>query len=178
MKTETLTAEEQQRRVSNARKARELADKEFPGEAWIFIEDGIYRSPRRPIGVKSNYADELRDAQILRDLGSTVYLCPENRYIQGKKYDAIVDGLRMEFKNIGGNSNTLKTQFIRSRKQAENVFLNLETSAMSKREAVTALYRSKMSEDYAKINAYQDEGWVILKIQGADSLVHIKISAL
>jgi len=58
----------------NAKKAREAADKFFPGEQWKQVEDGIYVSTRRAIGKNSNYLDELRDAQILRNLGSTVYL--------------------------------------------------------------------------------------------------------
>ena len=57
----------------NAKKAKKAANLLFPEEKWIFTEDGIYLSPRRPVGGKSNYKDELRDAQILRDLGSTVY---------------------------------------------------------------------------------------------------------
>jgi hypothetical protein len=89
-----------------------LADKEFPGEEWIFVENDIYLSPRRLIGAKSNYKDELLDARILRYLGSTVYLCPENRYIAGRKYDAIVAGQKTEFKNVGGNANTLENQLM------------------------------------------------------------------
>jgi len=65
---------EAKRRRKNAKKAKKAADKLFPAEKWIKVEDGIYLSPRRPVGKKSNYADELRDAQILRDTGSTVYL--------------------------------------------------------------------------------------------------------
>jgi hypothetical protein len=67
---ETDTAEERLRQ-ENAKKAREAADKFFPNEQWKQVEDGIYLSPRRPIGKHSNYQNELRDAQILRDLGST-----------------------------------------------------------------------------------------------------------
>jgi hypothetical protein len=60
------------------------------------VEDGIYLSPRRPVGKNSNYKDELRDAQILRDLGSTVYLVPESSRQSGRKYDAIVNGMKFE----------------------------------------------------------------------------------
>jgi len=61
----------------NARKAREAADRLFPGHEWRKVEDGIYLSPRRPIGKKTNYEGELRSARVLRDFGSTVYLAPE-----------------------------------------------------------------------------------------------------
>jgi len=124
---------EAKRRRKNAKKAKKAADKLFPAEKWIKVEDGIYLSPRRAIGKKSNYVDELRDAQILRDTGSTVYLVPENSRQAGRKYDAIVDGLKMELKNQhGASTRTLKEHFLRSREQAPNVFINLEKSPLSK----------------------------------------------
>jgi hypothetical protein len=97
-------AREAKRRQDNARKARQTADQEFPNEKWKPIEEGIYLSPRRPIGKYSSYQNELRDAQILRDLGSTVFLSPEVRNDPRKKYDAIVNGMMMEFKNMHGAS--------------------------------------------------------------------------
>ena len=123
---------DEKRRKENERKAKATADELYPGEKWISadINGGIYRSSRRPIG-KESYEDELRDAQILRDSGSTVYLIPELRSDKNKKYDAIVDGFKMEFKNVGGNANTLQKQFLVSRAQAPNVFINLETSKCS-----------------------------------------------
>jgi hypothetical protein len=149
METEALAAQEPGRREENARKAKEFAGKEFPGERWIFVEAGIYLSPRRPVGEKSNYRDELRDAQILRDFGGTVYLCPENRYIQGRKYDAIVDGLKMEFKNmIGKSEDTLVEHFYRSRSQAPNVFINMEEAPLTKRRIISALYGARNSPKY------------------------------
>jgi hypothetical protein len=91
---------EAKRRQENAEKAKAAADQLFPGEKWIHKEEGIYLSPNRPIGKKSNFIDEFRDAQILRDLGSTVYLVQESSRQSGKKYDAIVNGMLFEFKNI------------------------------------------------------------------------------
>jgi len=76
----------------------------YPRHQWKKVEDGIFLSPRRAIGKKSNYKDELRNAQILRDFGSTVYMAPEGSREKGKKHDAIVDGQVFEFKNIGGNT--------------------------------------------------------------------------
>jgi len=114
------------RRKLNAVKAQAAADRLFPGHDWIKVEDGIYLSPRRAVGQNSGYESELRNAQILRDLGSTVYLVPERSREKGRKHDAVVDGLIFEFKNIGGNASTLATLFLRSRSQAPNVFLNLE----------------------------------------------------
>jgi hypothetical protein len=144
---ETLRAQaetkEKRRREENARKAKETADQLFPGEKWEKKEDGIYLSPHRPVGEKSNYKDELRDAKILRELGSTVYLVPDDSRQIGKKYDAIVNGLKFEFKNVRGNESTLETQFLRSRGQAPNVFINLETSNLTRRQIISTLYGAR-----------------------------------
>ena len=63
---------ESKQQKENARKAKEAAALFFPDEQWKKLENGIYLSPRRAIGEKTNFTNELRDAQILRDLGSTV----------------------------------------------------------------------------------------------------------
>ena len=169
-------------RQENARKAREAANKFFPGENWKQVEDGIYLSSRRPIGEHSNYQNELRDAQILRDLGSTVYLAPEPN-TEGRKYDAIVNGLRFEFKNVSGNMSTLETQFLRSRSQAPNVFINLEDSKMTKRQIMSALYGARNRPETAKTHGYAHYnkykgGRIILKIKGYDSLIYLGVNDL
>ena len=174
-------------RRENAQKARETANQFFPNEKWVKIEDGIYLSPRRPIGKKSNYPDELRDAQILRDLGSTVYLVSEPN-TEGRKYDAIVDGLIFEFKNVGGNENTLIAHFFKSRSQAPNVFINLETSDLTRSEVIGALYSARNSKAHTTkrgniIKGYADYnkfagGWVILKLKGHDSLIYLSMNNL
>jgi hypothetical protein len=178
MENEAFTVAETKRREGNARKARELADKEFPGEEWIFVENGIYLSPRRPIGAKSNYKDELLDARILRDLGSTVYLCPENRYIAGRKYNAIVDGQKTVFKNIGGNANTLENQFLKSRSQAANVFINLDESDLTKREIIDTLSGARHNAGRYAIKNRFSGGKIILKIKGRDTLIHLNVDKL
>jgi len=178
----------EKKRQENAKKARELADQEYHGEKWIIVEDGIYLSPRRPIGKKTNYTDELRDAQILRDLGSTIYLVPEQSRRLGKKYDAIVNGLKMEFKNVGGNANTLVAQFLYSRSQAPNVFINLETSYLKRREVMDALYNARNSvthtdavgniiKGYAERNGFQG-GRIILKLKEHKNLIYLNVDDL
>ena len=174
-------------RRENAKKAKEAADKFFPGEDWKQVEEGIYVSPRRAIGKKSNYPDELRDAQILRDLGSTIYLVSEPN-TEGRKYDAIVNGLRFEFKNAGGNSNTLIAHFLKSRSQAPNVFINLETSNLTRNEVMGALYSARNSvthidKDGNTIKGYADRnrfagGMIILKIKKHDSLIYLSVDDL
>jgi len=180
MKTD---AAEGQRRRENAQRAREAAERFFPGEQWIKVEEGIYLSPRRAVGKKSNYRDELRDAQILRHLGSTVYLVPEVRSDREKKFDAIVDGLIFEFKNVSGNMSTLETQFLRSRSQAPNVFINLEDSRLTWRQIMSALYGARnrpetaKTRGYAHYNQFQD-GQIILKIRGQESLFYVNVDDL
>jgi len=164
-------------RASNAKKARETADQLFPGEKWKTVEDGIYLSPRRAIGIKSNYKDELRDAQILRDLGSTVYLTPEQRSDGTKKYDAIVNGLKMEFKNMSGKANdTLIDHFYKSREQVPNVFINLEESPLSKERILRVLYGARNSHKYIDHNKYPEGGKLILKIKGYKNLEYLDIN--
>ena len=184
--TDTLEAETQdgraeaKERKENARKAREAADQMFPGHDWIKVEDGIYLSPNRPVGKKSNYKEELQNARILRDNSYTVYLAPELKDSAEKQPDAIVNGQIFEFKNIGGNASTLATLFLRSRKQAPNVFLNLENSQLSKREALSALYGARNKPEtsdrrgYTHHNKFQG-GKIILKIKEQSDLIHIDV---
>jgi len=180
--------DETKRRQENARKAKVLADQEFPGEKWKSVEAGIYLSPNRPIGKKSNYQDELRDAQILRDWGSTVYLVPEQKRRSGRKFDSIVNGLKFEFKNVGGNANTLAAHFLKSRSQAPNVFINLETSNLKRREVIGALYSARNSvthtdaagniiKGYTERNGFPG-GRIILKLKEHKNLIYLNVDDL
>jgi hypothetical protein len=185
------------RRADNAKKAKEAADHLFPGEKWKNVEDGIYLSPHRPIGKNSNYKDELRGilavcyefspsdsrAQILRDFGSTIYLVPESSRQAGKKYDAIVNGMKFEFKNIKGNANTLEIQFLRSRSQAPNAFINLEKSNLTRQEIMSTLYgarnkpETEISRGYDYYNRFEG-GRIILKIKSEKSLIFLNADDL
>jgi hypothetical protein len=97
-------AQEKKRREENARKAKEAADHLFPGETWQPLEAGIFLSSRRPVGKKTNFAAEKKDVEILKSFSGTIYFVPEARSAPGKKYDAIVNGQKMEFKNIHGTN--------------------------------------------------------------------------
>jgi hypothetical protein len=178
-------AKKAKRRVENARKAKETAERLFPGEKWIQEDKGIYVSPRRK---RTNFEEEFKDAQILRNFESTVYLVPENSRQSGRKYDAIVNGLQFEFKNVGGNGNTLAAHFLKSRSQAPNVFINLETSNLTRREVMGALYGARNSvirtdrygniiKGYAERNKYQG-GRIILKLKGHDNLIYLNVDDL
>ena len=191
-KSETLKqqaeAMEAKRQRENAKKAKEAADDLFPNEKWKSVEDGIYLSPNRPVGGKSSYKDELIDAKILRKFGSTIYLVPDIRSMPGKKYDAIVNGLIFEFKNVGGNANTLVAHFLKSRSQAPNVFINLEKSNLTRREVMTALYGARNSRTHIDekgniIKGYADSnkftsGKIILKIKSRENLIYLNVDDL
>jgi len=171
-------AKEAKRRVENAKKARQTADQLYPNEQWKPVENGIYLSPNRPVGKKSNYKDELRDAQILRDFGSTVYLVPESSRQPGTKYDAIVNGMKMEFKNQHGSSIlTLRDHFLDSRQQSPNVFINLEKSPLKKRDIINTLYGARNSSDYARKNKHKG-GRIILKIREQKNLIYLNVDDL
>jgi len=69
----------------------------------------------------------------------------------GKKYDAIVNGMKFEFKNQHGSSiRTLKDHFIDSREQAPNVFINLEYSPLTKQQIINTLSAARNSKGYGK----------------------------
>jgi len=190
-KNETLqqqaAAQEAARRAANAKKARQFADQEYPGEKWKQVEDGIYTSPGRNLEdlVKNK---ELRDAQVLHDFGSTVYLVPHVSRSQKTQYDAIVNGMKMEFKNVGGTPGTLESAFLKSRSQAPNVFINLETSNITRSEAIAALYKArnsvkriakngKVRRGYAEYNEFKG-GRIILKLKGHKNLIYLCVDDL
>ena len=178
---------ESKKKEENANKAKAAADRLFPNEKWINIEDGIYRSSRRNLDEEIN-KNELRDAQILRDLGSTVYLVPHFSRSESTQYDAIVNGVKMELKNVAGNPGSLESAFLKSRSQAPNVFINLENSNMTRSEAVTALYRArnsvtrtekngKIRKGYAELNEFNG-GRVILKLKGHQNMIYLNVDDL
>lgn len=178
---EQEAAREAERRADNARKAKAAAEAEFQGVKFTKVEDGIYQtSPRSD--------EELRSARILRDLGSTIYFVPERSRQAGNKFDAIIDGLHYEFKNTSGNTSSLETHFLRSRAQAPNVFINLETSNLTRSEAMGALYSARNSvtrigPDGRTILGYGDSnkfkgGRVILKLRGHENLIYLNVDDL
>jgi hypothetical protein len=179
MSSKNAEEQEEARKQTNAKKAKEAADLLFPDEKWIKFDDGIYFSPRRPVGEKSNFSNELRDAQILQSFGSTIYLVPEDSREEGKKYDAIVNGQKMEFKNMRGmNERTLKKHFLKSRQQAPNVFINLENSTLARHDIISYLYGARNSADWEKYNSEFNGGKIILKIQGHKNLIYLNVDAL
>ena len=171
----------------NARKAKETADQLFPNEKWVNVEDDIYISSRRNLD-ETVSKNELRDAQILRNSESTVYLVPHFSRSKTTQYDAIVNGMKMELKNINGNPGSLESAFLKSRSQAPNAFFNLENSNMTRSEAVAALYRArnsvtrtekngKVRKWYAELNEFKG-GRVILKLKGHQNMIYLNVDDL
>jgi hypothetical protein len=175
-------AQEKRRREANARNAKRLADELFPGEQWITLEEGIYYSPRKKRGAGTNFQGEIRDAQILQKYGCTIYIVPELRNGERgvRKFDAIVDGRRMEFKNMRGSSTlTLEDRFFRARTQAPNMFLNLEESPLAKQDIISTLYGARNSEKFITKDRFNGEnGKVILKIKGQQKLIFLTTDGL
>jgi len=168
-------AKEVKRIAENERKARQFADQEYPGEKWKKEDDRIFCSARRK---RTNFDNEFRDAQVLRDFGSTVYLVPELRSDTRRKYDAIVNGMKMEFKNQHGSSIlTLRDHFLDSRQQSPNVFINLEKSPLKKRDIINTLYGVRNSSDYGRKNKHKG-GRIILKIREQKNLIYLNVDDL
>ena len=115
----------------------------------------------------------------MRDWGSTVYLAPEVRSDPKKKFDAIVNGLRFEFKNMhGASARTLKAHFLDSREQAPHVFINLEASSLSKHKIVSALIGARNSPKYDEKTHFPEGGTIILKIRGYRNLTYQDVNDL
>jgi hypothetical protein len=107
-----------------------LASELFPGELWSEVAPGIHiasgRVPRSVDQVEI-FEKELAQARILAALGHCVYLLPERGPRKVKHPDAVVDDLIMEFKTVTGNIRKVKENYKEARKQADNVFLKIDS---------------------------------------------------
>ena len=79
---------------------------------------------------------ELRQAEILANLGNSVYLIPERGAYGERPKDAVVNGQLFEFRTITGNSDTFQWEFRYAKKKGAdtNVYINV-LSDISKEEA-------------------------------------------
>jgi hypothetical protein len=133
----------------NAQKMRELVEILYPLETWLQLEEHIFTAESRQ--PHSNNQErvlekELVQARILTAQGSTVYLLPE-RGGEGKHPDAIVDGIFVEFKTITGGIRQIEERYKEARKQAENVFLKID-SALSKEDVIRKLEGTILQKSY------------------------------
>jgi hypothetical protein len=119
-------------RHKNASKASELAMTMYPHEKWEKLEAGIFiaksRMPRSAEQINV-LEKELRQARILVDRGSTVYLLPEMPQpgIKHVKHpDAVVDDNIMEFKTVTGSIRQVEERYKEARAKTEHIFLKID----------------------------------------------------
>ncbi|GHT94904.1 hypothetical protein FACS1894141_2510 [Spirochaetia bacterium] len=127
------------------RNGSEVAAEFSPEQKWWKNITHIYVADSRPRWNKQDretLEKELIQAKILAEQGHTVYLLPKH-----EGADAIVDDLLVEFKRITGGIDRVETRFRESRKQSENVFLNIDNPALSRND-VQAKIRSALLDKY------------------------------
>lgn len=109
----------------------------FPNETWLEIYKNVFVSQnRKPINSEQNkvFQKELNMAKIASDNSHTVYLLPENCFIENQKNpDAIMDGFLTEFKNITGGGNAVSHRFREALHQGVNVYLKIDNGLSVKR---------------------------------------------
>jgi hypothetical protein len=138
----------------NAEKSLALAKGLYPHEKWEQVENGIFiaksRIPRS--ADQMNVIEkELRQARILVERGSMVYLLPENTnpHEKHRKYpDAVVDGSIMEFKSIVGSKRQVKIRYKEARAKTTNIFFKIDAD-LTKQEVIRELSRYIKKKGYA-----------------------------
>jgi hypothetical protein len=105
----------------------------LPKRFFVICFGQYTRSPRQ----RETLRKELRQASILANKGSSVYLIPECGGYGETFKDAVVNGTLYEFREITGKARTLEWEFgdAKERKGNDaNIFINIESS-ISKNEA-------------------------------------------
>jgi hypothetical protein len=99
-------------------------DMEIP--QGVFLAES--RIPRTK-GDADKLRKELRQAGILARLGNTVYLTPEPGRFMESSFDAIVNGMPYEFRNITGSIKKIERRFTKAKEKADNmnVFINIDS---------------------------------------------------
>ena len=123
------TTEEKKKRIKeNKRKAEEAIKLLHPNEIFERVGERVFATQEK---IKSeNFQNELKIARESSDSGSTVYMVSDkSKYI--KHYDTITDGVKLEYKTVEGNVNSLGSAFRESRGQAPNVWIDLEKSKLT-----------------------------------------------
>jgi len=123
---------ENNKKLLNAKKAYQAANILYPHEKWELLEAGIFiaksRMPRSAEQINT-LEKELRQARVLIERGSTIYLLPENpRHGEKQKKfpDAIVDGNIMEFKTITGSLRQVEVRYKEARAKATFIFIKID----------------------------------------------------
>lgn len=116
--------------AENARFVKYLSEYEakrrFPDAEWEDL-DGIVVAKSRQNAKSKNALnvlnDEMETAKILLSTGSSVWLLPESSE-PGKKADAIVDGLLVDFKHV--KLNKIEHRFSKGMEQAQGVCIRIK----------------------------------------------------
>lgn len=117
--------------------SKKVANALFPTEKWIKYSNGIYIAESRNRLLKNEMkklSKEIAQAEILANNGFTVYLTPELG--KGKHFDAIVNGVKTEFKTVTGKINKIGDNFLFALRQGDNVFIRYD------RNTTKAAYKS------------------------------------
>lgn len=151
----------------------------FPRETWTRIATRVYLAGTRAAqGVKSNserqkLQREVAQAMLLARYGHYVYLVPEAG--RGKHYDAIVDGVATEFKEVTGNIDTLGKQYKAALRQGCNVFLR--TRCKTRKE----IYSKLIGETKILLRSgrvLRNDTVIWLWVDGDDELVSWRMSSI
>jgi len=72
---------------------------------------------------------ELRQAGILSRQGNSVYLTPEPGRYRERSFDAIVNGMPYEFRNVTGHADKIERRFSEAKEKSSsmNVFINIDS---------------------------------------------------
>jgi len=89
---------------------------------------------------------ELRQAGILSRQGNSVYLTPEPGRYRERSFDAIVNGVPYEFRNITGRADKIERRFSEAKEKSSsmNVFINIDTDvslAETRRRIISVIAR-------------------------------------
>jgi hypothetical protein len=100
-------------------------DMEMPQNVYL-AESRIPRTK----GDADKLRKELRQADILARYGKVIYLTPEPGRYRECSYDAIVDGVPYEFRNITGNTKKIERKLSEAKSKSKdmNVFMNIDSN--------------------------------------------------
>ena len=161
-----MTSDEQS--AINAAINETVAQKEFPDETWIYVEniklnyakmpknaDGIVAAiSRLPINQQEeqDFIKEVKSAIILKKHGASITLIPRIKRPDGKGFlpgpDAIVNGLFFEFKEVVGTVDKIGARFNDSRKQSNNVYIRVSNPNITKQRTMKYMSKLLNGKDY------------------------------
>jgi len=168
------SVQERQKAAAAERLARNIAaneaiaEKEFPNETWIGIDNvklshvsipedatGILVAKSRlPINKQEelDFLKEVISAANLKKLGSSVTLIPRIKRPDGKGFlpgpDAIVNGSFFEFKTVTGRMDKIGARFNYSRKQGNNVYIRVANPKLTKPHVLSYMARLINNPNY------------------------------